>query len=339
MSTSPPQTTLAAGLANLYSVIIPPRMRKDTPEIRLKIENSLVPSIAEHGIIHPPLFHSDGNFHTGVNLRGEEIESTFILIAGWSRMTACSLLGIPLIPYNLTTLEEHERLALELEENIRRNEMHWTDIVLGIRQVFLAKKVAADRHKAETGQVNGQTWGHRQMGVLINQSSGYVQEALLLAKLIRDGDKEILACNTATEARKIVSLRKEDQIAAELKRRHDLTLTKKSEAVVKTLKPVPNRFDMSVAPSFDLMAPAKTESDSDSVETVKVPISEMLFHGDSVFSQGEALSEQHSLFSLFPAETFDLIYTDIPFGIDMSNLQDLVNVDRIEEAHDVEENA
>lgn len=323
---STPTHSLACGLLPLTSIIIPPRLREDTADIRIKIESDLAPSIQNHGLIHP-ITLAEHELIEGKNHLGDTISSQFSLIAGWSRLTAFSLLGYPEIPYNIrTSIPEHERLALELEENIRRNEMPWRDIILAIRLTHRAKRAAAS--------VDHVKWGQSQTGFLIGQSAGYVSEAIMFADLIIAGDKEIASASSHWDARRILTQRKEDEAKAKLALIHTRNVGA-ARSIIKQ-KEVPSS---SSSPDLsDLLAPTpssiETLSASNSESVTTVELSKMLFNMDTVYPQSDG---SPSWFDQAEPESVDLVYTDHPFGIDMDDL-DLVQQDRIEEAHGVEEN-
>lgn len=60
----------------------------------------------------------------------------------------------------------------------------------------------------------------------------------------------------------------------------------------------------------------------------EVPLSRRLFLGDSV----------NDIMPRMPDACMDHIVTDIPYGIDMDNLQGMKNIERVEKEHDVAEN-
>ena len=83
-------------------IIIKDRLRKDTPEIRKKIDEVLIPSIAEVGLVQPITLEND--------------EKT--LVAGWCRLQALTSLGYEQIPYNTQReMPQSDKLLMELVEN------------------------------------------------------------------------------------------------------------------------------------------------------------------------------------------------------------------------------
>ncbi len=353
----PPTHATGAGVISLSEVLVPYRQRTDDENIRIKIEEKIVPSIQEHGLIHPILI-AEGHFEQGKNIHGDPVSSNYKHVAGWSRLTAFKLLGYNEIPYNTRqNLPEHERIALELEENMNRNAMSWQDEVKAIARIHQMKSVAA----AEEGT----KWGMRQMGAMLGHSMGYVNEAITVAKLLNQDDEELLAADSLVVAKKIISQRKEDFLRAELQRRVDIgkskTVATMEQSGVAIVMPSPKQakgeefagetkdeFEDWLGTSEKYRADVGLDllSSSSSAEpqrVVQVDLSSRFFNGDSLYNW-EVLDEKVGsrtepyLFSRFPNQFFDLIYTDIPFGIDMENLQDIGNISRVEGAHDVDEN-
>jgi ParB-like chromosome segregation protein Spo0J len=90
-----------------------PRLREDLGDLE-----ELARSIARHGLLHPPVLSRDKR-----------------LIAGMRRVRACQLLGWTEIEVRwIDELPEDERLALELEENLRRKDLTAYERSKGVMQ-------------------------------------------------------------------------------------------------------------------------------------------------------------------------------------------------------------
>ena len=92
---------------------------------RQEIETSdLEPSISRRGVLNPII-----------------IDRNFVLIAGERRLEASRRLGLPDIPYRFADqLTPREREIIELEENIKRKDLSWQEIVQAtqrIHQIFV----------------------------------------------------------------------------------------------------------------------------------------------------------------------------------------------------------
>jgi len=104
------------------------RQRKDVLE---DIEE-MKQSIKARGIINP------------ITVRKTE-SGEYVLVAGERRLTAALALGLPKVPIRLfENLSHQEAELIELEENIKRKELHWRDQVKAIGRIH-ALFVAKDR--------------------------------------------------------------------------------------------------------------------------------------------------------------------------------------------------
>jgi 16S rRNA G966 N2-methylase RsmD len=329
-----PTTTDAkgAGIASVLSIIVDERLRSDDAEIRIKIENELAPSIAEYGVLQPILLEELPEAVDGVNVNGEPIASCIRLVAGWSRLSACALLKREDIPYNTReAMPDYLRLELELEENLRRNDMSWQDIALSIDKIHSKRKLLAL-------QEGGPTWGLRQTGYLMKVSFGSVQNALTMASYLKANDPEIVAAPTMTAAQSILLKRKEDKASAILAERQS-AFTKTAKGIIKEVheakeakisKPA---IALPGGSSASRSIPDPKAQPAEKVTTFH--ISSMIYNLDSILPQEDG---SPSFMSRLETESIDLIYTDPPFGIDMDDLEGRADIDRIREAHGVSEN-
>lgn len=313
-----PTHAQGCGTLPLTAIILNDRLRRDTPQDRIEIERDIVPSIADHGLIHPILVNVLPEPITGQNYLGETITSQYVLIAGWSRLISFSLLNYPEIPYNTrSSLSDEEAESLELEENIRRREMRWQDVALGIERIY-NRRVA----KAPPGS-KAVEWGVRQTGYLVGVEASSVKRALLYARYIRKGDKEICDAASPAEVERILLKRVEDEA---LKALHDL----ESNLSSKKLAAAKKKLEKNAVPSIDgkpqikFVAPS---SPPDPKKVTEVPLYSRIFNLDCF----DFMASQ-------PEESFDLCYTDPPFAIPMSNLEELAEIEVIRESHDVSEN-
>lgn len=312
---SPPPPTLthatAAGLIAISDLVIEDRIRTDSFEIRTKIAEHLAPSIAEFGLIHPITVERlpDGRLK---------------LIAGWCRTQAFLLLKQTHISYCFVeNLKDGDAEAMEIEENIRRHSMSWQDECLGIRKVHLVYTRKA--------HLRSKRWGKAQTGHLLNYSAAYMSDCLVIAELLEKGDKEILSAPHYSAAQKVLSKRAEDKIAAELIKRNN-SITTVARKISRASGPIstssPNDTP-SLLSLLDLLSPSLSKplkKNEGPHEIHEVALSKILFH-----TKNELWFDQRA------DESIDLIYTDIPYGIDMEDL-DIADLERVEEEHDVEEN-
>lgn len=233
---------------------------------------------------------------------------------------------------------DHVRKEAELDENLHRLEMDWIDSALLIADIHDAKRAAAF--------ADGKRWGLRQTSALLGKGFGKsnVNIALIAAKCLRAGDTEIMACESLTHAMQVILKRNEDKALAELQKR---TLPKAQPSPVMsgpldstasfldtlnvslTKKPIGGEPSAGSIPTTNNNLPgaaiaATKVQPSVAAEKVVVPLSVMFKNTDF----------RNCSFEYPP---FDHIVTDIPYGIDMSNL-DEKQVASVAAEHDVEEN-
>lgn len=303
------------GIIPITSIFIAPdRMREDTPAERTYINEDLLPSIAQYGLIQLPCLNEDPNLPAPF---------THELVSGWCRTEACKALGLTHIPYNLRSeLTPSELSELELEENVRRRNMRWQDICVGIARTH--------KKKVREHGVKGETWGMKQTGDLVGQSHGYVSEAIKIAGLIRAGDEGICKAPSFAAAKDVLLKRKEDEAAAKL-----ASLT---GAVPQTKKPTPQPSGPRT--SLDISSIAASFTDSPQTDSAGEPVQKSLVENVEINLGSMLFNEDNRDFFARTLEgTYDLIYTDIPYGIDMDNLDfGSDDLERVKHSHDVDEN-
>ena len=291
------------------------RQREDTPAVRAYIDEELAPSFIDNGIIQLPVLHfPDEPIHA--NGRYYKCE----LIAGWCRTQTCLSLGMDTIPYNDRRSLRPDQLAeIELEENFRRKDMTWQEKAKGISKIHGLKQARAN--------ADGEVWGQKQTGKLMKASHGHVNDCLKIAKHLNAGDADILGASNFSDALKILLGRKEDELIAQL-----AASSSGTSAPISTPTLGPIRGDSGI--SISSAATATTTPDSGFVGEVSlvkemdIDLSGMLFNMDN-----------RDWFDQREDNSIDMVYTDIPYGIDMDNLDYTADdLDRVAGAHDVEEN-
>lgn len=294
------------------------RARKDYGDLE-----GLADSIEELGLIQP------------IVLAKVPFSSAYTLVAGGRRLRALELLGVTELTEGTTcvpgtygyvyqeNLREDQIVELELEENLQRLGMEWTEEILLVAKIHAAKQKAADLDP------KSKDWGIRQTGTLLKVSFGKVQYCLVVAQLLAAGDKDILAATDLTSAIKVLHKRAADSAGAELAKRAGMG-GKTSDALLASLgldKPK-DSFGSIIDQDPKGVSINEDKLGAIQVGPLIVPLSTRLFLGDSV----------NDLMPRMAAESFDHIVTDIPYGIDMDNLSGIKNIDRVEKQHDVAEN-
>lgn len=285
------------------SLIVGERLRKDYQNVA-----QLADSIATLGLIHPPAVRRNP-------------DNTYSLIAGGRRYAAIVLLRernpslfdeLPVhVMFDVEANASRARcMEAELEENLQRNAMHWHEYVTGIATLHELKQRSA--READ------ESWTTAMTGQLFNQSHTSVRNALVIAKALREGDKEILACDNASAALAILTARRLRIVENEQEKRRRAALTERQQ----------QRATPSVAASSNEAVDASAPTTSPSVEAKLDRYEEAcrrFVHADSlIYASGKE-------------SFFDGVYCDPPYGIDVDNLN-LKHIDVTAAQHDRDEN-
>lgn len=252
------------------------------------------------------------------------------------------MLGWRDIPINRReTQSETDLQEAELEEDIRRKDRSWQEKCIAIAKIHRLKVSAAASDRKE--------WGQKMTGEMLGISVGNVNYCLRVADWLRDPNHLAWKCDGVSDAYRRCYLKpREDEALAELARRTQSLANSESPPTndlpsVEITEPPP-------PPSNDVLADARERYYSnplnppDSFEQYwaertaeeakranKVAISRRLHNGDSI-----AWMKEH------PASV-DHVITDIPYGIDMDNLDQsgdlgMASIDLVREEHDVDYN-
>lgn len=150
----------------------------------------LADSIRRNGLINPPTITREGE-----------------LIAGERRWTACRSLGWTHIPIQyIDDLNEYERQAIELEENIKRTDLTWQEECGAILRYY-------ELRKGEPG------WNLETTASALGVSFGKVQSAVQIAREIESGNERVIAAPKLSVARGIVErtlARRKESTAAKI---------------------------------------------------------------------------------------------------------------------------
>jgi len=274
------------------------RIRKVTPRVVEHIK-TLAESIKERGLLSPVVLDDDKN-----------------LIEGWCRTEAHILLGYETIPVVYKNrLSEADRKLLEIESNAVRLPMTWQEICLGIAATHEAN-LAKPKKKTEK-------WTQAMTGALLNVAASHVNDNLKVAQRLRAGDAEIEAAPSLSKAMDILMARKSTQIMEQLAKIGGSTNVVPLNVVVAakskpelTMSLVDGIFGES-KPVIDVPMGAPTLIDLDKI-LVKADCRDWFRTADEEF--------------------VDIIYTDVPYGIDMELIAEYAGIDSVKDDHDVEEN-
>jgi DNA modification methylase len=305
------------------SIHVPERYRKDYGDT-----SGLRDSLLRLGSIHPIVLAMNGG--------------SPILVAGGRRYACYKELkieevweGSVLNPEKLgftwkENVAEDVRKEAELDENLFRLDTKWIEDVL----------IIADVHALKRQMIGPREWGVEQTAALLGRGYGKtkVSHAVRLARLIREGDKDIIEAENMSDAVAVMIKRKEDEALAEMQRRTASMISSGTSSFLDSLNiniggPVirHDTVEETSAAVGDLAVPASstlapTTSPTETGPPLEIPLSRMFICGDAL-----------KIMPTLPEASFDHIVTDIPYGIDMKNL-DTRDMSAVEAEHDVDQN-
>lgn len=317
MSTPTDNHTVGAGVAEISDILIEDRYRTHehggmTPEQMDKyVEEDLVPSIAEYGLINPVVLEDTPNG-----------SHKYKLIDGECRIRAFIACGKRKIPFCYRSdLDSIELRILEYEANAKRKPVPWQAECVRILEVHHARqKDAAKKYES---------WGYKETGDLIGTGKVSVLNACAVAEQIIAGNEAVLSAKNMQTAMNVMLKAKNEEAA-----KHLAAIT---GALVGTKQEVPSKDVLEMGPvkhdesgkGIDIgMMEVQRPEQGDMGPVESLPISEWLKLGDCI-----------SLMNQMPEASVDCVFTDIPYGIDMDNLDyTFKDVDRVASQHDVVEN-
>lgn len=295
------------------------RLREETPRTLKFRDEQLIPSIKEHGIIQPIVVKVDNS------IPGFE----FHLIAGFNRLASANVLELDSVPVAINNGEQST--AKELHENIFRLDMTWQEKTCSVYKIY--------QEAAARAAALDEKFGVREAGHLLGVSHAHVANVIPVAECILSGDAEVIACESFKRAQALLLSRKADAAA-----QRNATFLIAGQPTPKTTDPVeallipggkhkPRASSLSgVAPldisNLDLSNPIPANPSS-LVQSLSINLASILHHGNSFGSTWE-----------LPDESVDAVHTDIPYAIDVANLdmENEAEFKRIEAEHDVDYN-
>lgn len=290
-----------ATLVPLKSINTEGRGRKDFGDLQ-----ELAESIQEYGLIHPPtVTHQEGKV---------------ILVGGERRLRALELLGVDPIPV-LFREEMSDAMVRELElfENIHRKEMTWQEEAC---QIYAIHKL-----RMQEAYAGGRSWGFRDTKNLVKRSLGHISHAIQTAKAILSGDEEVMRASSMMEAYTGILLKRKEQEI--LKKLGETGIGEKKieggEISINT-SDLDDIFDNGI--EIEDEEKPKEKPKSAPIEYIEFPLSEWFSRGDSVYEVMPAME----------AESVDHIVTDPPYGIDLKNMDKIIDIDLVADTHQVEDN-
>lgn len=174
------------------AILVESRIRSDLGDI-----NSLIQSIKENGLIQPIVLNQD---YEGDKASTGQAVFSYKLVAGGRRLEALKRLGIKELIHGVHWVfrEEHDETpdgrlrlqAIELEENLRRKDLDWAEIVLGKRKLLetmqklhgVASPGGRTREERRTGESQG--FGVRKLAAMLGESPATVSNDLTIAEMV-----------------------------------------------------------------------------------------------------------------------------------------------------------
>jgi ParB family transcriptional regulator, chromosome partitioning protein len=279
----------------ISDIIVLERDRRDYGDLE-----DLADSITRLGLMQPP----------AINASNE-------LVWGGRRLAACKLLNWTTIPVVIReTIDEAELAELETEENVRRKNYNWREMINAT--------VRLHRLHARRAALASREWTHAMTGELISYSRTFVFNCL---DLVNDINTPAFAhCEGITDAVKLKARLKEDEALKLLASRTNLQGSAFAPTPDPSPEPVPSdpsHIPITSPDYIPVQLPPRTVTD--------VNLSSRLIHGDFL-----------DVAASIPDGFFHHIITDPPYGIDMDNLDQggasIIDTSRVDATHDVADN-
>lgn len=149
------------------------RIRKETSPEGIQ---ELGESIRKRGLMHPPIITREN-----------------VLVAGYRRLMACRAIGMVQVPVQFAdTLEPDELLAIELEENVKRQDLSWQDQCLSLLRL----------HELKISREP--VWNDSKTAEAIGYSVAHVNRQLMVARELRAGNTRVVDAPKYSTASNIV---------------------------------------------------------------------------------------------------------------------------------------
>jgi len=284
------------GYTPISSIIVGERLRRRDANFQAAVEAKMK-SLQEIGPLQPLLIDENNN-----------------LIDGGTRLEAYKLLGETDVPTVVAVnIDDATKLVMEMEANDQRSPLTWQEKAVGIFKIHTAAE-------AKYGE-----WSTRATGSLFKISHASVAQAILFAKELIRGDRELWECDTAMAGRELLLKRREAAVVTSLAQ-----IQQDAFKVKPTAKPAASgiiNITLGTPGSTPVEAPKKKDHLPANLVS-RIPISTMLFHANC----HDFMANELKPFSI------DHIVTDPPYAIDMANLEGIQNLDSTADEHEVEEN-
>jgi len=288
-----------ATLIPLSELNIGSRRRDDFGDLQ-----GLADSIANVGLIHPPTLTRTDN----------------TLLAGERRTKAMQMLGCTHIPVIYREDMDQDKLKeIELHENTKRLGMKWQEKTLLIWDTH--------QFKVKLGRKMGNKWFQSETGELLGVTQVHVSHSLLVAKAIVDGDEEVTKAPTFKDAMQVLLKRKTAEAIVEKAKRTGTIAPTAAPIITPKRRTADGEIVLGDFTSEDLATSDRSATSGALDKAVAEFDLGNFYHGDCL-----------EVMSTLPDGCVDHVVTDIPYGIDMANLDTNVDIKNVVATHDVEQN-
>lgn len=264
------------------------RVARDTRQRREVDTSGLIDSIKTHGVMQPVV----------VELRPD---GEIWLVAGERRLASSIQLGLPDIPVRFSSdLSPTEREILELEENVKRSDLSWQEIVKTTERI----------HNLYLAQDSDWDAGDTAEACSINVSIVY--RYLKVAKFMED--ENISSAGTVNEAQNIIlrrQRRKEGDALEELLSGFDEEEPEvpQPELALFPEQGQPKTLVLADGAEEQLIAPAQTFDRSAQIQAKVAPL--------PVLSEPILCADFVSWAEDYSGPKFNLIHCDFPYGVNL----------------------
>lgn len=315
----------------LTEIQVEGRLREDLGDIEELAEN-----IRDNGLLHPvvveEVLDAPGaiTYHYELRCGGRRYAAYTLLasnkvdLAEHPERPAAFYAEIPVTLFD--EMPSHQRIRIEMEENLRRKEMSWKERVIGIVKY----------HKAclQAAYLDDEKWNQKMTGELLGMDQASVSVAFTVYDEIKKGNEKVVNADSLTDAIKVIAAENLDAAQAERLRRIQL---KRAEQALSsgTDGKRAEGVQLPKISSFILH-----EANSKSPDTINEKVQCSKEEVAAFYHHGDALKV---LPLLAKTTIINHIICDPPYGIDIENLSRsdsdrFDSIQRIAETHTVEGN-
>jgi ParB-like chromosome segregation protein Spo0J len=174
-------------------------------------------SIKQVGLLNPPIVR---RVETNIIEDGSATTLSLVLVAGERRLEACRALGWTSIPVRFAdSLSPVESSLIELEENIKRSDLEWPDLVRAVSKIHnLYRSLDPD-------------WTAGETAASCSLSPGTVSLYLKVAREMEAGNQRVAGAGTVREAYNVIDRQEARRTANALESLLTLPTPEEAEAL------------------------------------------------------------------------------------------------------------